>query len=68
MNNLLKINRKVMTCPLVFQTLTNVAEAPEGRKMLSEQYITLIEGIHVCKSEVLQRHKQTLLDVVRWRP
>ncbi|XP_011501173.1 PREDICTED: uncharacterized protein LOC105364838 [Ceratosolen solmsi marchali] len=54
-------------CPSQELILTNVAEAPEGRRMLLK-YESLIENIAVGKNQVLQRHRQTLLDVVRWRP
>nr|CAD7405468.1 unnamed protein product [Timema poppensis] len=50
------------------QTLTNMAEAPEGRKKLLENYIPAIEAIRTLKNQDLERHISTLLDTVRWKP
>jgi hypothetical protein len=49
------------------QILTNVAEAPEGRRILLE-HESLIEDVRVDeREEALERHKRTLLEVIRWR-
>nr|CAD7578767.1 unnamed protein product [Timema californicum] len=50
------------------KTLTNMAEAPEGRKKLLENYIPAIEAIRTLKNQDLERHISTLLDTVRWKP
>ncbi|CAG2059811.1 unnamed protein product [Timema podura] len=50
------------------KTLTNMAEAPEGRKKLLENHIPAIEAIRTLKDQNLERHICTLLDTVRWKP
>nr|CAD7448084.1 unnamed protein product [Timema bartmani] len=50
------------------KTLTNMAEAPEGRKKLLENHIPAIETIRTLKDQNLERHISTLLDTVRWKP
>ncbi|XP_014217223.1 radial spoke head 14 homolog [Copidosoma floridanum] len=52
----------------ILKTVTNIAEAPEARKQLFQEYQGLIENLDVGESELLHRHRQILLDVVRWRP
>ncbi|KAJ8687228.1 hypothetical protein QAD02_023022 [Eretmocerus hayati] len=60
--------RSCDTLLVILKTLTNLAEAPEGRKTLRECYVQAISRIDVGESELLARHKQTLIDVICWQP
>ncbi|XP_008206988.1 radial spoke head 14 homolog isoform X2 [Nasonia vitripennis] len=60
----------LLSCLKIFvedEALTNVAEAPKARAILLRN-IEIIEAINVGCSEVQQHHKQTLLDVILWKP
>ncbi|XP_033219924.1 uncharacterized protein LOC117174720 isoform X2 [Belonocnema kinseyi] len=53
---------------MALKTLTNIAEAPEGRMKLLKGHLENIKDIKTCNNEDTERHKQILLDVIQWKP
>ncbi|XP_049855195.1 radial spoke head 14 homolog [Schistocerca gregaria] len=49
------------------KVLTNIAETPKGRIYLSDK-LQLIENITTGDSEKLERHIDTLVKVIKWKP
>lgn len=51
------------------KALTNLAEVPTGRKYLSKkQTLNRIEEIYVGQDAEVEKHKQILLTVIKWKP
>ncbi|KAL7291398.1 hypothetical protein TKK_0014991 [Trichogramma kaykai] len=51
----------------IIKLLTNVSEAPEGRRLLLEKHYCDIVGIEVG-NELVEQHRQILLDTINWEP